>query len=109
MRHLIDRHGAEAETLLSRSKKFKGFDEHQRLWLAELDHAVETTMCFSLVDFYRRRTPLMLNYSDHGLAFQEILGEHLGGVNEAGIKSKNELIDDLERHVAAELEWRTNP
>jgi glycerol-3-phosphate dehydrogenase len=78
---LIERHAMEFESLL-RHDPGKSVSSNERMWVMEAKHAIQETMCDSLVDFYTRRVPLFLAEADHGLkflariarAFQEELG-----------------------------------
>jgi glycerol-3-phosphate dehydrogenase len=85
---LVDRHGGEALNLLERGRKSgaslsqltsvrKRFSHtgqvcdasEEILWSLEAEHAIHNTMCFHLLDFYTRRSPLILARRDHGLSF----------------------------------------
>lgn len=73
---LVDRHGGEANSIVNNYGKSLSY------WQLEAAHAVQKTMCFNIVDFYSRRSPLFLSQFDHGLAqlnsILEIFAEHLG-------------------------------
>jgi glycerol-3-phosphate dehydrogenase len=60
---LLDRHGPEALEIA------KVCGNEFSYWQMEAYHAIHHTSCLSLEDFYFRRTPLVLAYSDHGQSF----------------------------------------
>lgn len=59
-RLLIERHGLEAFEMV---KSFSGLKSAIEF---EAAHAISTTMCMNLTDFYFRRVPLFLAEPDHG-------------------------------------------
>jgi glycerol-3-phosphate dehydrogenase len=67
---LVDRHGMETQNILELSETL--LDPADR-WALEALHAIRNTMCHGLVDFYLRRTPLMLSRRDHGLGIAAYL------------------------------------
>lgn len=79
-RQLADRHGMEAEEILERGAHTLGpmQDPEEWMWCAEALHAVEHTMCVRLVDFYYRRTPMVLARKDHGLHFAKAIARTMG-------------------------------
>lgn len=102
----IERHGEEVLDFIfyKSSREFKSSEE--KYWYLEAVHAIKTTNCFHLVDFYWRRSPLFLSRHDHGLgllesvaaAFEDILGwsSHL---------LQNE-ITKLNQQIKSELSWK---
>ncbi len=73
---LVFRHGEEALYL------FQKWGTDRTYWSYEALHALDSTMCLNLVDFFIRRTPLFLSDPQHGEnilsqilpLFQEFLG-----------------------------------
>jgi glycerol-3-phosphate dehydrogenase len=65
---LVFRHGEEALHL------FQKWGHNRTYWAYEALHALDSTMCLNIVDFFIRRTPLFLANQDHG---QQILPEIL--------------------------------
>lgn len=61
--HLGERHGQEAIELIKKYGNKTSYVELEAL------HAIENTMCTSVVDFYTRRSPLVLSKMDHGLSY----------------------------------------
>jgi len=68
---VASRHGLEGEMLLAASLDLRERveDPETWMWCAEARHAIRTTMCVSLTDFYLRRTHLVLARADHGRPF----------------------------------------
>ena len=52
VRQCVERHGAEAETLLEKVQPYLNFKEGDRLWLAEAEFAIECTMCMCIKRFF---------------------------------------------------------
>lgn len=97
---LVERHGAEAFVLA------KKLDPQMTYWQVEAFHALETTMCLGILDFYTRRVPLMLAHEDHGLShFSEIAAvfkDYLD-MSEDQIYKERSL---LEAYLGREFGWR---
>ncbi len=100
---LIDRHGMEAEEIIDSYA-----DEYPHLWQMEAKHAIKTTMCLNLKDFYFRRVPLFLAKPDHGLAdldaIARVFQEDLGWSDAQTISQKESLL----KSIQAELAWQKN-
>lgn len=94
---LFSRHGGETQRILQ-----KGLTE----WQMEAHHAIDQTMCKSLVDFYFRRTPLYLSRPDHGKSVlsevAKVFQEKMGWSEE----QKKEEINALQNKVSRELSWK---
>ena len=74
---LIERHGAEALDILEHGdiSPLQGHaSPEQILWSIEAQHAIRSTMCLSVLDFYTRRSPLFLAQKDHGVGLLRTLG-----------------------------------
>lgn len=99
---LSARYGAEAFEII------KKYGADKTYWQLEAYHAIYSTMCLNLVDFYTRRVSLMLAQQDHGLNL----------LNEVSAVFKKELswtADELEfqqmylkNYIAKELAWKTS-
>jgi glycerol-3-phosphate dehydrogenase len=97
---LVHRYGLEGFEII------ENCDEDLTYWQMEACHAIRSTMCLTLTDFYTRRVPLMLAYEDHGLQFLE----------EISVIFKKELIltgaeiekqkQDLLAYIQSELAWK---
>jgi glycerol-3-phosphate dehydrogenase len=102
---LVERHAMEIETLLKMDPGAP-MTSKERMWVMEAKHAIQETMCDSLVDFYSRRVPLFLSQKDHGLsflnriskAFQQELGWSDG--------EKAAACQALQEYIRKELSWR---
>jgi glycerol-3-phosphate dehydrogenase len=72
---LLDRHGHEALEMI-RNYGAKS------IWELEAHHAINNSMCLNLIDFFIRRTPLVLAHVDHGKKFIslvcQVFAEELG-------------------------------
>jgi glycerol-3-phosphate dehydrogenase len=99
---LSARYGAESFEII------KKYGTDKTYWQLEAYHAIYSTMCLNLVDFYTRRVSLMLAQQDHGLNL----------LNEVSTVFKKELswtTDELEfqqmylkNYIAKELAWKTS-
>lgn len=103
---LVERHGMEVPDLLQMYRwKLKGVKNI--LWALEAHHAIDETMCFHLLDFYLRRTPLFLSRADHGKPFlldvADVFAEKLGW-DEA---KKAAEIESIEAHIQHEMGWQS--
>jgi glycerol-3-phosphate dehydrogenase len=97
---LVERFSMEAYEIL------KKYGEGNTYWQIEAYHAIETTMCMNLLDFYTRRTPLMLAYDDHGLQF---LDDIAFVFKKLLILTESELIaqkNELTQYIESELAWK---
>lgn len=97
---LVERFGLEAFEIIENY----GFD--LSYWELEAYHAINSSMCLNLTDFYTRRTPLMLAYKDHGISFLEDIAmvfkkELILTTNEIE-KQKT----DLMNYIHSELAWK---
>ncbi len=97
---LSARYGNEAFEII------KKYGLSNTYWQLEAAHAIHATMCLNLVDFYTRRTPLMLAYRDHGLSL-------LNEISAVFIKELHWSQEDLEfqqanlrNYIEKELAWR---
>jgi len=100
---LVARHGMETEEML---ENISGFEHFGDKWSAEAVHAIDKTMCLSLLDFYVRRTPLMLSRKDHGVGMLEWISKvfemHLDWPAE---KTRAE-ISAVQDFIKREYAWR---
>ena len=97
---LHDRHGAEASVIVSK------FGANKTYWQYEAHHSIEETMCFNLVDFYTRRTPLVLAYKDHGLKFLDEIVQVFESKLKWSASEKAEQIQKLKAHIEKEFAWK---
>jgi len=81
-------------------------DDEARYWMLEAHHAINTTMCLSLEDFYFRRTSLFLSKKDHGVSFLPSVGKiftkKFGWTEDQLAKQKQKLIGKIDQ----ELKWK---
>ena len=97
---LVDRHGGEALEIVRRYGLQAGY------WALEAHHAIESTMCLNLVDFFARRAPLILSRKDHGQTVFDEIAEVFAGVfgwDTSEIQRQKAL---LEKHLEHELSWQ---
>lgn len=100
-RALAQRFGMEAELLLE-----SGPQRAVDVPILEARHAIRSTMCGTLVDFYFRRTHMFLSERDHGRA-------HLGAVAREFARELNwsdsemrAQLESLEEQIRRELAWK---
>ncbi len=103
VRGLVARHGMETEHLLSSVENQPQFAD---MWSVEAIHAIEKTMCMNLLDFFVRRTPLMLARKDHGSGIFEWMGKvfemHLGWSDE----ETRAQVGAVHAFIRSEFAWR---
>lgn len=96
---LAERHSLEAKAIL------ETYPTSYSYWQLEAAHAIDKAMCFNLVDFFTRRTPLFLADKNHGLQYLEeitdIFAEKLFW-NADQIKLQKEAYAQF---ILDELEW----
>ena len=100
MTWLVERHGAEAEQMIS---ELTIADTYSTL---EARHAIENTMCMNLLDFYARRVPFILSRKDHGLSeldkVVQVFKEALF-LSDSEIQSQKQ---ELRDYIKKEFRWR---
>ncbi len=102
MQRLVDRHGAEAESLL----KLKSKNPTDEILQLEARFAIENAHCGTLSDFYFRRYPLYLSFPDHGLSKLDAISRTFSdalGWNEAQRAAQ---IEALKSQIHRELAWK---
>jgi glycerol-3-phosphate dehydrogenase len=106
VRILVDRHGFEASDVLEHMSSINAATEAERLWGAELRHAVRYTMCTDLISFYVRRAPLFLSFKDHGLSLVLALGRVMQ--EELGWSDSQRQAQErsVQEYVQKELGWK---
>ncbi len=118
-RLLVQRHGAEALELMALSQGQTGprkivgptgalidDGEAQRVWVAELRHAVRHTQCMGLIDFYVRRSPLFLATRDHGLSLLTHLSAAMADELSWSDRERQEQEAGLRQYIAKDLQWK---
>jgi len=105
-RALTFRHGFEAEKILEQSYGLisHASSSEEQLWCMEAIHAMEHTMCLTLVDFFFRRTPLVLAREDHGAPFAATVGRVMAQRLGWSDRRLNDEINAMQNHLAWELE-----
>ncbi len=108
VRRLVTRHGAEAyEILLNYSARINDLrTDGERLWALEAHHALNNSMCLNLIDFYLRRTPLMLALKSHGLAYKELLLDVFSTELGWGGAERENQWRAVEHHIKHEMGWK---
>lgn len=106
---LFERHGHEVEGILNKYEDLAvQYPDGHAKWILEAVHALDTTMCLSLKDFYLRRVPLFLAHTNHGLEFRpslaQVFQERLA-LSDAETQAQLTALGDHMRH---ELGWRGN-
>lgn len=95
----FDRHGGEALEIV---KKFGV--SYSAIELEAL-HAMESTMCLHLVDFYSRRVPLFLSQRDHGLGELQKIGRIFKQVLGWDLQTLEREKQELAQYMSRELSW----
>lgn len=101
VRALVERHGEEAFDIL------RAYPQNSKTgqWALEAEHAISETMCFNLIDFYVRRSPLFLSRRDHGLLMlNEIVSvfqRRLGWTNVEKIQQVTALHEYMQNELKA--------
>lgn len=104
---LVERHGEEAWDILKNGAAYlRNGDDHQKMWAVEAAHAIESTMCMSLTDFYTRRSPLFLSYRDHGVSLLPAIGAVFQAELGWDDIRKHEEFKKVQAHIDSELAWR---
>jgi glycerol-3-phosphate dehydrogenase len=107
--NLLTRHGAEAISMIEDAQCYPshvGESSTERMWTIEAVQAIRQTMCFDLIDFYARRTPLFLARADHGLSYVTQLSRIFA--NELGWNDsrRQEETNRLQVYIRKELSWK---
>lgn len=100
--YLARRRGEDALQVLQTMEKTG--DVMDRLWAAEARFSIAHEMCFHLVDFYWRRSPLFLFQADHGARYLRSVAAAFAsrlGWNE---DQKQAQISQLEKQIAHDTE-----
>lgn len=103
---LADRHGLEGKEILRRAVQELSVGSRANeswIWAAEALHAIDTSMCLHLTDFYFRRTPLILSRHDHGLSFVAVIAEAMATRLGWNATQHREEINALQNKIAWEF------
>jgi glycerol-3-phosphate dehydrogenase len=99
---LVERHGLEFLEIIDSGIR-AGYSS---MYEFEALHAIRTTMCLHLDDFYIRRVPLFLANKNHGLEFRDkliaVFAKELGWTEQ---QCRDEA-GRLEAHMKHEMGWR---
>jgi glycerol-3-phosphate dehydrogenase len=97
---LAIRHGMEYKNILA-----SYYGKYTTYWQYEAAHAIYSTMCLSILDFYCRRVPLFLSLKDHGISLlpeiAEVFQREYALSPREVEKQKTELLD----YITKELSW----
>lgn len=104
-RRLADRHGMEGLRLIEdATAELPPMREPEEwVWCAEALHAVRHTMCLHLVDFYVRRSPLVLARPDHGLPWVNAIAATMAHELGWSIERKKAEINALQNRLQWDL------
>lgn len=111
VRFLVDRHGAEAYQMMHANRdrsegEALGHTSEERLWAIEARHAIKHTMCFNLIDFYVRRSPLFLSRQDHGLALIALISRVFGSELGWSDSKRQAEAAAVQAYIRHELAWK---
>lgn len=98
-RRLFERHGCEAFDII------RGLGPGKMAIEYEASHALLSTMCLSLRDFYFRRVPLFLASPDHGLRHLKDIAQVFRSFHNWSEAELKDQIEDLEAQMRLELAW----
>ncbi|MGE3973638.1 MAG: glycerol-3-phosphate dehydrogenase/oxidase [Bdellovibrionales bacterium] len=101
---LIRRHGYEAQNLLAIKTEQ---DPDLAIWQMEVIQAVRYTMCLHLLDFYVRRTPLMLSRRDHGMGLIDAIAQYFSQELGWSENQKRAEVESVKQFILTEYRWRT--
>lgn len=99
---LTDRHSLEAEQILN------NYPTEYTYWQLEAAHAIDHTMCFNLVDFFTRRTPLFLADKNHGLEFLDEIAQVFAEKLAWSVDETSAQKDGYAQFIVHELDWVKN-
>lgn len=105
VKFLVERHGLEAREIIELESQNDMVGD-ELLWRLEARWAQKTTMCFSVRDFYLRRTPLFLSEKDHGLRFLDAIVEEFAQEQNWSQEKQRLEVDSFKQHRDAELGWK---
>ncbi len=115
MAGLVDRYGEEVRSDLSQRTLCQnlkiGTSSSERpipsIWRFEVAHAIENTMCFNLLDFYLRRTPLFLSHEDNGWSLVEAIADEFAECLSWSDSEREGQIKKLKDYFQFELNWKS--
>jgi len=100
----VSRHGRETEKMINNQSRP---DRELGVWGVEANQAIQNTMCLNLVDFYIRRTPLMLARKDHGLSFAEPLSRLFAKKLSWSESQRVGQLEAIGEHIRTEMGWKS--
>lgn len=102
---LAERHGEEAvdilQNYLPKTKRTESL-----LWCLEAYHAIHTTMCLHLKDFFLRRVHLFLAEADHGRRHWDAVAQIFSAELNWSSAELESQITALEAHENFEMAWK---
>ncbi len=99
---LVDRHGPEAADIVSQYYS----PVQKSVWEMEALFAIENCMCGKLLDFYLRRSPLILSRQDHGRDLLQTLADLFAKKLDWSEETRQLNIKEVEQHLLNELAWK---
>lgn len=99
---LTNRHGFEALEVLRSYGPNCSYSEYEAL------HALNSTMCLRLEDFYSRRVPLILAEQDHGLRYLDQISRVFQSEFSLSVAEISEQQARLKDLLNRELAWRSS-
>lgn len=99
---LTDRHGFEALDVIRTYGSHCTYSEYEAL------HALDSTMCLRLEDFYSRRVPLILAERDHGARYLEEISRVFQSQFSLSASEVSDQQLRLKQHLERELAWRSS-
>ncbi len=103
---MASRHGAEALAMMKKWGAASATTSDERMWTAEVRHAIHQTMCFGLIDFYVRRSPLFLSRPDHGLPLLPLISRVFAHDLGWSDSKRHEEMAALQAYIRKELNWK---
>jgi glycerol-3-phosphate dehydrogenase len=100
IRWLAERHGPEAIKIVNRYGARLTYSEY------EARHAIDSTMCLNLLDFFQRRVPFVLAHKDHGVSEIPRISAVFQTQLRLSTEELNEQVKKFLEHLSTEFAWR---
>lgn len=105
---LFERHGEESKEIIRKYSRREDrlLTEDQRLWVIEARHAIHSTQCMRLKDFYFRRVPIFLTKGEQSLKLLSLLSEQFQLELGWDSATRQHSEAEVKEQIDYELAWR---